>query len=1152
MESLQQIRPGDRLEGVRADGPVRVVGLDRHGDQAATLYFVTTGGAADQLLISAKDVARFERHHAAGRGFGADPSDFRLGLEGLRIANSHHIDPFSAIVQSRIDPYPHQVDAVYLNLLRQNPIRFLLADDPGAGKTVMAGLLIKELMLRGSVRRCLVVAPGSLVEQWQDELREKFALNFQIFSRERVEGSYGGNPFADEPLWIARLHQIARAEDLQQKVGASEWDLVVFDEAHKLSARVYASKIDKTLSYRLGELLAARSRHLLLLSATPHSGKDADFAALMALLDRDRFAGRLRPDQELPDLDGLMRRVGKDALTDFEGRRLFPDRRVATLSYRLSAAEMDLYRAVTDYVRQGLLKAQRMRMERDEIRGLAVGFALTALQRRLASSPQAIWRSLRRRHEKLQTRLKELERGEAPPIPEPGRRLAGFDEDDYADHEREALERELLEGTTAARSVEELEVELAELGPLVPLAEALCRRSDDAKWSQLRDAVLRARDVAARGSGNKLIVFSEYRDTIEYLNQRLQSEFGDPEAVLVIHGGLNRHQRRDIQDRFRVDPRARVLLATDAAGEGVNLQAAHMVVNYDLPWNPNRIEQRFGRVHRIGQTRRCYLWNLLAEGTREGQVFERLLAKIESIREVFGDSVYDVLGQAQLNRSLRELVEQALSGQDEAETLAWLQERLAVEIDTELREAIESRALASGLGQQADSEKIRRLMDRARLNRLQPYHVRAFVLAALERFGARCLPREKGRHEITRLPAALRARAENAMPLQRRYQRIAFEPERVRLTGRADAELITPSHPLTRALLGQTAATCRRSLEQGAVLLDPLNSTPGARVLFCLEHAIVGQDGEVVSKQFQYVSLDPDGQPSDPGPDPHLDYEPLNDLPREGKAREQLDDLMSARLDDQALGWAIQNLCQPHFVAAEELVRERVEKTRRLVRERLTSEIRQIDQHYQQLRARARGAEKNLYPDPRSPQADALQARLHARLEMLDRQKALRNLPPHIVAAAIVLPAALLESGGRDAPDPEAAQLSRKRTDRLAVKATLDAERALGREPEEQTQNNPGFDVLSRDPRTGREYFIEVKGHLPETEQITISATQVLHSKSAPDSWRLSLVEVPRRDGEAARVRYLVSPFEEVELGPLNPKISVEVAKLEQLAGDPA
>ena len=375
-----------------------------------------------------------------------------------------------AVHTSVVEPLPHQITAVYESMLPRQPLRFLLADDPGAGKTIMAGLLIKELIARGDLQRCLVVCPGSLAEQWQDELYRRFQLPFDILTNDKLEAARTGNWFLETNLVIARLDKLSRNEDVQQKLQVPDcrWDLVVCDEAHKMSATFFGGEVKYTKRYRLGQLLSTLTRHFLLMTATPHNGKEEDFQLFMALLDGDRFEGRFRDGVHVADVSDLMRRMVKENLLKFDGTPLFPERIAHTVPYKLSEAEARLYKAVTDYVREEFNRAEAL--ENDKRAG-TVGFALTILQRRLASSPEAIYQSLRRRRERLASRLRELE------VLQRGGQIASavvtagpeLDPDDVEDldeapeNEVEAAEEEILDQATAARSIAELNAEIETL-----------------------------------------------------------------------------------------------------------------------------------------------------------------------------------------------------------------------------------------------------------------------------------------------------------------------------------------------------------------------------------------------------------------------------------------------------------------------------------------------------------------------------------------------------------------------------------------------------------------------------------------------------------------------------------------------------------------
>ena len=583
------LRPGMRIQGVGM-GVVTVIRAELHGETGVTLTYEDDAGALARVLLLPPDEARLQE---AGAGptwsFDGDPDAFLLATEAERIRLAHLFDPFVAVHTSRIEPLPHQIQAVYGDMLDRHPLRFLLADDPGAGKTIMAGLLIKELFLRGDLERCMVVAPGALVEQWQDELGEKFDLDFTILTRDRLEASRSGNPFTEQDLWIARLDMLSRREDLKSLIEeAKEWDLVVCDEAHRMSASFFGGEVKYTKRYQLGRLLRERTRHFLLMTATPHNGKEEDFQLFLALLDPDRFEGRFRPGVHSTDARDTLRRLTKEELRRFDGAPLFPERRAYTVQYDLSDAESDLYEAVTRYVQDEMNRAERF-AARDDKRRVNVGFALTVLQRRLASSPAAIHESLKRRLNRMEDRLAMAQ--EAAEGGEPDSRPLAFSDPDWDpealedanESEIEATEESVLDLATAAGTIEELATEIGTLHLLEQKAAAVRRLGTDRKWTELNGILDDPLMTDEAGVRRKLIVFTEPRDTLEYLADRIRIRLGRHDAVVVIHGGVSREARRHAVDAFMNDPEVVVMVANDAAGEGVNLQRAHLMVNYDLP-----------------------------------------------------------------------------------------------------------------------------------------------------------------------------------------------------------------------------------------------------------------------------------------------------------------------------------------------------------------------------------------------------------------------------------------------------------------------------------------------------------------------------------------------------------------------------------------
>ena len=427
MLSLEDLKPTLRISGVIPGQPVTVIAATPHGPDAVELVYRTPDGELNQRILNRDSETNLAVMPDEARPLDADAADFKLVAECQRIRLAGLSDPMLAVTTSDIQPLPHQLRAVYGELLPRTPLRFLLADDPGAGKTIMAGLYIKELILREDVKRCLIVVPGGLVEQWQDELYLKFGLAFEILTRGLGETVFGPSAFEQHPFLIARMDQLARNDDLLAELGRTEWDLVIVDEAHRMGAHYFGAELKKTKRFQLGELLGGIARHLLLMTATPHSGLEEDFQLFLTLLDRDRFEGKYRPDAHRTDTSGVMRRMVKEDLLTFDGKPLFPERIAETVPYELTELEQDLYEQVTTYVREGMNRAAKL----DGKRRNTVGFALTVLQRRLASSPEAIYRSLERRSERLERRKQLVLAG--APLDEPATEELLDTEDEFDD-----------------------------------------------------------------------------------------------------------------------------------------------------------------------------------------------------------------------------------------------------------------------------------------------------------------------------------------------------------------------------------------------------------------------------------------------------------------------------------------------------------------------------------------------------------------------------------------------------------------------------------------------------------------------------------------------------------------------------------------------
>jgi len=1170
--TLEQLTPGTTIRGLLPDGIATVIAVKWYGTTALDLTYRDGAGNTLSQIVTQDDEPRIEiAQEGRPWSLDGDGADFQLAAEAHRIRLAHLFDPLLAVHTSVVEPLPHQITAVYGAMLKRQPLRFLLADDPGAGKTIMAGLLIKELIARGDLQRCLIVCPGSLVEQWQDELLRKFNLNFAMMTSDSLQAAATGNWFVEHNLVIARLDMLARNEELHEKLQVPEahWDLVVCDEAHKMSASFFNAEVKYTKRYKLGQLLSSLTRNFLLMSATPHNGKDEDFQLFMALLDGDRFEGRFRDGVHAVDVSDMMRRMVKEELLKFDGKPLFPERIAYTQKYRLSPMEERLYAEVSEYVKQEFNRAEAL--ENDKRAG-TVGFALTVLQRRLASSPEAIYQSLRRRRERLEAKLREAElvaRGMAvqkvitQDVPE-------LDEEDIEDledssgAEQEETEEKVVDQATAARTIEELRQEIASLQRLEALANQVRNSGDDRKWSELAGLLGQiftpnALRIEAHDSGavpiqdiprhtpspnQKLVIFTEHRDTLAYLERKIGTLLGDPASIRTIHGGVGREARLAAQESFKFDPSVRVLIATDAAGEGINLQRAHLMVNYDLPWNPNRLEQRFGRIHRIGQREVCHLWNLVAADTREGEVYIRLLEKLDLARRAMGGRVFDVLGKVQFTvgpdgretdkpRLLRDLLLEAIRYGERPDVRA----RLDLAVDTafdskHIQDLFEEEALEKTTMDTRVVQQIRADMERAEQRRLQPHFIERFFKGAFAKLGGRLSPKETGRFQVTHVPGNIINRDRQigvGEPVLPRYERIAFDKQFINPEGQKLAAYVCPGHPLLDSTIDLTLERYRDLLRQGTVLVDERDYGTQPRMLFILEHSI--QDGRqsasglrrTISRRMLYVEIGEDRTARHIQYAPYLDYRPLK--AGEGGVAEILSKpecaWLAGDLEELALDHAIRTLVIEHRREVEEQRLELIAKTEAAVQDRLSKEINYWDKRAQDLRMQEEAGKTNakLNWQQARGRADQLQQRLLKRLAELKAEKQIAPLPPVVVGGVLVVPAGLLgiqPAGVR--PVDTQASAARARA------AVMEIERSLGFEPVDREFERLGYDIESRDPATGKLRFIEVKGRVEGADTITVTCNEVMHSLNNPESFILAMVE--HLDDGAPRVSYLRGAFQ--------------------------
>lgn len=1141
MARLEDVTVGATVSGLAGNAQVSVVAAKWYGNAVLEITFKDAKGQLANQLLYREDEGRLSVVDGSlPWSFDADANLLRLTSEAYRINLAHIFDPYLAVHTSAIEPLPHQISAVYQEMLPRLPLRYILADDPGAGKTIMTGLFLKELLVRGDMKRCMIVSPGNLAEQWQDELYRKFNLRFEILTNDRIESAVTGNVFTEVNRCIVRLDKLSRSEEIQEKLKVTDWDLIVCDEAHKMSATVWGGEIKYTKRFQLGRLLSSIARHFLLLTATPHNGKEEDFQLFMSLIDQDRFEGVARSGSQAVDVSDVMRRLVKEELLKFDGTPLFPERLAYTVNYDLSLAEANLYTAVTEYVQEEFNRADQLNNERKT----TVGFALTILQRRLASSPEAIYQSLKRRRERLENRLAEERLGKRA-SEYSFTSYYDYDDDDLPPSELEYAEEKVADQASAAQTIAELESEIATLKKLERMANDVRTSGVDRKWDELSKLLQDNGNMfGSDGLREKLIIFTEHRDTLHYLTDKTRSLLGSEEAVVTIHGGLLRDERRKVEELFKQDKEVRILIATDAAGEGINLQRAHLMVNYDLPWNPNRLEQRFGRIHRIGQTEVCHLWNLVSKETREGMVFQRLFEKLERERESLRGKVFDVLGKVSFdNRSLRDLILEAVRYGNDPDVRARLYQVVDHSLDRdELRKLLDEHALTEDTMDVHRVMTIREDMERLEAHKLQPHFIESFFIEAFTGVGGKIRAREKGRYEITSVPFAVRSRDMQigfGEPVLGRYERVCFDKQYCNIPGQIPAALIAPGHPLLEATIDLVRERNMDVLKRGAVFIDDSDYGTEPRLLFYVEDSV--QDGfilpngskRVISKHIHFVEIKEDGAAVNAGYAPYLDYRAAKD-DEQAAIRSFIESRqwLQANVEDIAVGYAIAQIIPAHVAEVRKRKTKLIDKTIKAVKERLTAGIQYWDYRSADLKMKEQAGKTNAKQNSQmaARRAEELEARMQKRLADLETEKLISAMPPVVVGGALVIPHGLLNRlTGRVDPFAVDAQ-ARREIELAAMKAVMDIETSLGYIPIDVSASKVGYDVESQIPQGKRGAggatlrFIEVKGRAAGAATVTVTKNEILTALNKTDEYLLAIVEV---DGARTRTIYLKKPFRE-------------------------
>jgi superfamily II DNA or RNA helicase len=833
----------------------------------------------------------------------------------------------------------------------------------------------------------------------------------------------------------------------------------------------------------------------------------------------------------------------KEELVKFDNTPLFPERKAYTVNYTLSPTEAALYEAVTEYVKTEMGKADELTGSRKG----SVGFALTALQRRLASSPEAIYQSLKRRKERLQSRLREEKLGIR------GRKAlaetigeAPEDDDDLNAEEQENLEENLIDDATAAKSIIELEGEIEILKDLEEQARNVVASGQDRKWDELSKILQNSAEMRdASGRQRKLIIFSEHRDTLNYLHEKVAGVLGNHEAIVTIHGGTHRDERRKIQALFRSDPEVRVLIATDAAGEGVNLQNANLMVNYDLPWNPNRLEQRFGRIHRIGQVEVCHLWNLVAKETREGDVYHRLLEKLEVESEALKGRVFDILGEVFEETSLKDLLLQAIRYGDQPEVRARLTRKIDQALNHDhLKSLLNRNALAQETMSAERLYSVKEEMEKAEARRLQPFFVRSFFMKAFEQLGGSIYPREPGRFEVTHVPTSIRERDRRITgrnrreqePVLKRYDRICFEKEAIQPVekpGITRAVLMHPGHPLMLSVSDLLLEQHANLLRQGTVLIDPADDGIEPWLMFLVTHEIKSGDGQVLSKRLQFVRVNPDGSTTFAGWAPHLDLEPLVDSER-SLIKDVLDaSWIRADQEQRAVALAATTLVPDHFREVNDRRVSHVDKTLAAVHERLSKEIAFWSDRWLKLKEdQEAGKDVRLNVENARRTVTDLEGRLENRKKELQSMRHVVNGTPIVLGGALVVPAGLMRKARGDeetVPNVSADPVARSRIERIAMDAVRKLEESLGCYVVDVSADKCGWDLTSHPPvhnhKQPEPRHIEVKGRVKGAATITVTRNEMLYAFNQGDKFVLAIVLVNEDDSYEGPY-YVRRPFD--------------------------
>lgn len=1114
-EVTVDIKPGTILRGPQWPEPVEVNFSEDLGDYVRIVGVTIHARVHVDRLIKKSDLPEIESESLTP--FGAEPRSVFLSLEAKRYRFASLYDPLLAMNTCKVDPLPHQIEAVYGFVLQLPRIRFLIADDPGAGKTIMAGLIIKELKLRGLVKRTLIIAPGHLKEQWQREMRDRFEENFIKVDRGLMNASYGENIWARESQLIASI-DFAKQDDIAATLASSHFDLIIVDEAHKMSAYQYGEKLDKTGRYKLGEILSDISTNLLFLTATPHRGDPENFRLFLDLLEPGFFATTEMVAESIRKQENplFIRRVKED-LKDFEGKPLFLPRYVDTIGFRLgveSPKEADLYIALSKYVNEQYNKAITRQDKRRN-----VAFALVILQRRLASSTYALLRSLERRKK----RLDELLEGATQQNNRNG--FTGIDPDEAEDMDEQErwAQEEVWETLSTAENQEELRSEIETLKDLIRKAKTIVDSESEVKLRHLKNSLA---DLNQKHPGSKILIFTESRDTLDHLERHIKDKWGY--SVCTIHGGMNLPERIKAEATFKNE--AQVMIATEAAGEGINLQFCNLMINYDLPWNPNRLEQRMGRIHRYGQTREVFIFNLVAEDTREGRVMKALFDKITEIKEALGsDKVFDVLGDLIQGRGLAQLMVDAAAG---ARGMEEILKDIEIKVDREYIQRVRDNLGESLATRYIDYTRIKERADQAREYRLIPEYTEAFFKRAFEVLEGKWTPKAMKEFpqgsflSIDSIPFPLKQIADEEtfrrehIVLQKRFPLATFDKEAAMRV--SQAEFISFGHPLFEALLIWVERTLVNTLSQGAVFTDPDGKMDGT-LLFYQGEILDGRGHVTGTRLFALFSDVNSGEMTAVNPAILWDLKEGGSRYGEEHAYSTSGEQVDA-IKRTAFGILLPELEKYKETLLAERERQAAIKEKYGVRS-LEHLILKLDGDLIGLYSRRdMGENVERFIKPKEDQKAGYEHALRELRTGLQQERSLSIGSPRFIGIVRVV------------PDTDAIMVSDLDIEMIGMEATMQYERQQGWRPEDVSKENLGFDVRSTSP-DGHKRYIEVKARaevgpvaLTQNEWFKAKRFQdefylyaVLNASKAPTLYRVQNPAALLKPEEQVEVRYMVS-----------------------------